>query len=77
MFYDMRQCAFCKKTTWVSRLVKYSTRRYAHSVCLYKRKGLNGLRALSDTNFFGGLEIVKLTLIGVDVEALWDERRLK
>jgi hypothetical protein len=32
-------CAFCKADADVSRLIKYSVRRYAHAACLLRAKG--------------------------------------
>lgn len=39
-------CAFCKKDDDVSRLIHYSTRRYAHAPCLVERKGREFLQTL-------------------------------
>lgn len=43
---DYRICRFCEKHAQCDALVHYSTRSYAHPVCIFARKGEPGLAAL-------------------------------
>lgn len=40
---EWRQCSVCKADARTEELVHYSTRRYAHGACLYKRDGFKTL----------------------------------
>lgn len=68
---EWRVCAFCKKDDRVSDLVHYSTRRYAHAVCLYRTKGEAAIAGLH-AHQIRRLPVILLKQAGLQLNRLDD-----
>lgn len=66
MRIEYRGCAFCKGSARTTELVHYSTRRYAHGVCLFKARGAAALDALHLVEMYK-LGVLELLNLGYDV----------
>jgi len=69
------QCRFCKELTLQSEMMKYGVRHHAHAVCLYQRRGIQGIDELH-TWQLRHLPIVAMMSAGVTLEQVrvWQAR---
>lgn len=66
---DDRMCRFCQNHAPEGKLVRYGVRAYAHPVCLFRRRGEAGIRALHAWQI-EQLPVIPLARAGLSFERL-------